>query len=72
VERSGIIHGFMTRSSDSIIRESAERQAFVDALGASAIVIMEQQHGDSIHVVEAGERPGTGDGLIISKRVSSA
>jgi hypothetical protein len=32
------------------------------------MVIMEQEHGDTVHVVEKGERPGKGDGLVMLER----
>jgi polyphenol oxidase len=70
IEQAGIVHGFMTRSSDGIIINPAERRRFVQALGASDSIIMQQEHGDEVHVVQNGERPAVGDGLLlIEKRV---
>jgi YfiH family protein len=68
LERAGIVHGFMTRSSDSILSEGAEEREFAHALGAAALVSLRQEHGDVVHVIENGERPHAGDGLIVLER----
>jgi polyphenol oxidase len=61
----GVIHGFMTKTSDSIVSDPGERDRFVRSLGASEMVIMDQEHGNTVHVVEEGARPVAGDGLIM-------
>lgn len=61
----GVIHGFMTKTSDSIVSDAGERERFVRSLGASDMIIMDQEHGSAVHVVEKGERPATGDGLVM-------
>lgn len=61
----GIIHGFMTRASDRMIPDRGLRERFVRSLGAIDMIIMDQEHGDKVHVVEGGERPLRGDGLIM-------
>jgi polyphenol oxidase len=68
LEKSGIVQGFMTRSSDPIISDAGETLRFTEALDAPAAVIMQQEHGDGVHVVEKGERPGAGDGLVLLER----
>lgn len=68
VTRLGIAHGFMTKSSDTIAGDPGMRERFVEELGADDGVIMFQEHGDQVHLVQRGERPGRGDGLIIVER----
>jgi len=65
LERAGIAHGFMTRSSDSILSGEEEEKDFARALGARRLVSLRQEHGDVVHVIEDGERPREGDGLIV-------
>jgi YfiH family protein len=68
VTQSGILHGFMTRSSNDIITDPTERQRFVASLDASSVIIMQQEHGDVVHPVGSGERPAAGDGLILMEK----
>ena len=68
LERAGIVHGFMTRSSDSILENREEQKAFAQALGAFGMVSLQQEHGDIVHVIERGERPEGGDGLIVVEK----
>ena len=35
------------------------------ALCAKDLVVLDQEHGDAVHVITAGERPRTGDGLVL-------
>jgi polyphenol oxidase len=65
---AGIIHGFMTRQSDVLLRDEEVRRSFGQALSGTGFIVMDQVHGDEVHVVSAGERPGRGDGLIIGER----
>jgi hypothetical protein len=67
LERAGIVHGFMTRSSDSILSSPEEERDFARALGARTMVSLRQEHGDVVHVIENGERPWEGDGLIVAE-----
>jgi hypothetical protein len=55
----------MTRTSDAILRDAGRRAAFMAALCAKDMVILDQEHGDAVHVIAAGERPRTGDGLVL-------
>jgi len=68
LERAGTVHGFMTKSSDSILENDEEQKAFARALGAFGMVSLRQEHGDIVHVMEKGERPQTGDGLIVVEK----
>ncbi len=65
LEKMGIAHGFMTRTSDAILRDAGRRAAFMAALGAKEMIVLDQEHGDAVHVIAAGERPLTGDGLVV-------
>ncbi|MGD0229002.1 MAG: polyphenol oxidase family protein [Syntrophorhabdales bacterium] len=62
---AGIIHGFMTRTSDGILRDAGPRDAFIAALSASGMIVLDQEHKDVVHVITAGERPRRGDGLVL-------
>jgi len=64
----GIIHGFMTRSSNDIIEDPASRLRFTDAFGASSAIIMRQEHGNQVHLIKDGERPSAGDGIILLEK----
>jgi hypothetical protein len=65
---AGIVHGFMTKTSDSIVSDRAERERFVRSLDAKDLIIMEQDHGSKVHVVKKGERPSAGDGLVMVEK----
>ncbi len=65
LENAGIVHGFMTRTSDAILRDAGLRTAFMAAFSAKDMIILDQEHGDAVHVIAAGERPRAGDGLVL-------
>jgi polyphenol oxidase len=65
LEEIGIVHGFMTKSSDSIITDGEQRQKFMNMFSATAVIVMEQEHGEKVHPIEHGERPRAGDGLLL-------
>ncbi len=65
LDEAGIAAGFMTRPSDAILSDAARRPAFIAALGAKEIVVLNQVHGADVHVIEAGARPAVGDGLVL-------
>lgn len=64
----GILNGFMTKASDAVIWDAGEREQLLASLGARDMIIMEQEHGNGVHVVEKGERPRAGDGLVVVER----
>ena len=66
-EQAGLVHGFMTRTSDAIVHDMAKRARFVQALGGTRAVILKQEHGTEVHLIAAGEEPATGDGLVLSE-----
>jgi hypothetical protein len=68
VTGEGIIHGFMTKSSDELITGPDAMKGFVEAHGASDAIIMDQEHGDKVHLIRKGEHPRRGDGLVLVDR----
>jgi polyphenol oxidase len=63
MSESGIIHGFMTRSSDSILHDRDQEKEFSSALSATDVVILNQEHGDVVHVIGKGFNSKSGDSL---------
>ncbi|HEY3277815.1 MAG TPA: peptidoglycan editing factor PgeF [Syntrophorhabdaceae bacterium] len=71
LEERGVGHGFFTSLTPSYIMEGEERQKFLTAFGLRDLVILKQEHGDEVHLVQRGERPLSGDGIILlEKRVA--
>lgn len=68
LEQRGIAHGFMTKTSDPICSDPGQQESFVRSLGAERLVIMDQEHGKRVHLIEKGERPQMGDGLIMVEK----
>ncbi|MBA4391501.1 MAG: peptidoglycan editing factor PgeF [Syntrophus sp. (in: bacteria)] len=65
LEAKGIVHGFFTKESPSHTFIGADRNAFLEAFALHDIIVMDQEHGDEIHIVTKGERPDRGDGIIL-------
>jgi polyphenol oxidase len=71
MSESGIIHGFMTHSSDSILHNRDQEKEFTTALSATNVIILNQEHGDVLHVIGkgffsiSGDSLHAGDGLIL-------
>ncbi len=68
VEKLGIIHGFMTKSSNALMTDADEKERFRRILGARGYITMQQEHGNAVHVIESGERPRAGDGLVLKEK----
>ena len=68
LEKAGIAHGFFTKESPSHTFTGKDRTAFLEAFSLRDLIIMDQEHGDEIHVVKNGERPERGDGIILLER----
>lgn len=68
LENMGIVNGFMTKASDCLISDKEEGNLFFRSLGATGRIIMEQEHGSTVHIVERGERPRVGDGLFMVEK----
>jgi YfiH family protein len=67
-EQKGMVHGFFTGLSPSTLSEGGDRKRFLDLFSLKDLVIMNQEHGDEVHLVKAGERPLSGDGIIVAER----
>ena len=67
LEAQGIAHGFFTKESPSHTFIGGDRDAFLGAFALRDILIMDQEHGDEIHIVTKGERPDKGDGIILTE-----
>lgn len=68
IEERGITHGFMTKSSDPIITDGAQREEFMNLFFGTAVIIMQQEHGEEIHTIENDRRPAAGDGLLLTEK----
>ena len=66
LERSGFFHGFVTRPPASAGR--ADVRSALRAFGFEKHVLMDQEHGDEVHVIADGERPAAGDGLVLVEK----
>jgi hypothetical protein len=65
LEKSGIVHGFCTGSSPSNLLHEEIQRRFLDAFSLNNLVTLNQEHGDTVHVISNGQKPSSGDGLII-------
>ena len=68
LEKAGIVHGFFTKASPSHTFMGNDRTAFLEAFSLQDLIVMDQVHGDEVHVVRNGERPEKGDGIILVER----
>jgi YfiH family protein len=66
LEESGIFHGFVTRPHapfDDGLTEKA-----IAAFSFKSYVLMNQEHGDTVHAIRQGERPEAGDGIVLLEK----
>ena len=68
LEEKGILHGFCTVDAPSNLLHEKTRQDFLGAFSLKNLVIMNQEHGNDIHVINNGQMPQSGDGLIILEK----
>jgi polyphenol oxidase len=68
IVESGIRHGFFTKESPSPFLEGEERDRFLEAFSFKDAIVLRQEHGDKVHFVNNGDRPESGDGLILVKK----
>jgi polyphenol oxidase len=68
LEEKGIVHGFFTKESPPHTFTGKDRIAFLETFSLRDLIIMDQEHGDEVHVVKNGERPNKGDGIILIER----
>jgi YfiH family protein len=67
LEAAGIFHGFVTRPRDTTLEEKGLKNA-ISAFSFQEYVMMNQEHGDAVHMIKDGERPRNGDGLLLLER----
>lgn len=67
LEDAGIAAGFMTRSSEAILTDNGRKKEFVTGLSATRMIVLNQVHGCDMHTIRTGERPTTGDGLLMTE-----
>ena len=68
LEEKGIIHGFCVGGAPSNLLHKETRMDFLGAFLLKDIVSMNQEHGCDVHVISKGQRPHSGDGLIILEK----
>jgi YfiH family protein len=68
LEEKGILHGFCTVDAPSNFLHEKTRQDFLGAFSLKNLVIMNQEHGNDVHVINNGQMPQSGDGLIILEK----
>jgi YfiH family protein len=67
LETSGVFHGFVTRSRDASFEDGGIKGA-ISAFSFESYVLMNQEHGDAVHVIKSGEQPSAGDGLLLLEK----
>ncbi|WP_051409022.1 peptidoglycan editing factor PgeF [Syntrophorhabdus aromaticivorans] len=65
---AGISHGFCTGASPSELLNEDTRKRFLDTFLLKDIVVMEQVHGNTVHTIINGEKPESGDGLVLVEK----
>jgi polyphenol oxidase len=68
LEKRHVIHGFFTKYSPSHALNGMERDRFLKTFGLNNAIIMNQEHGNEIHIVKNGEKPVSGDGIILIEK----
>jgi polyphenol oxidase len=67
-EERGIVHGFFMKASPSHTFTGKDRTAFLEAFSLQDLIVMDQEHGDEVHLIRNGERPKRGDGTVLLER----
>ncbi len=68
LEASGIFHGFVTRPRSLSCEEGGAIENAILAFPLDPYILMNQEHGDAVHVIRDGERPSAGDGLLLLEK----
>ncbi|OPX98962.1 MAG: Laccase domain protein YfiH [Syntrophorhabdus sp. PtaU1.Bin002] len=68
LEGAGIGHGFCTGASPSELLNVNTKRRFLDTFRLNDIVTMQQVHGNTVHTIRNGEKPGSGDGLVLAEK----
>lgn len=63
----GFVYGFFSKECPNLYSKG-DAKSFLEAFGLTRFVIMKQEHKDKINVVQNGERPKVGDGIIVLER----
>jgi hypothetical protein len=67
---AGIKHGFFTGPAGAEALRDCGKEILLHRFGLKDLIIMGQEHSDKVHIIRNGEKPLTGDGLVIvEKRV---
>jgi polyphenol oxidase len=67
LERLGVFHGFLMKPRDESLQRAAVEEA-VSAFSFKSYVLMNQEHGDTVHTIKHGERPTSGDGIVLLEK----
>ncbi len=68
IEKKGLKHGFFTGSCPDVIHTDDDREKFLNTFLLKDVIVLNQEHGDTIHIIKDNEKPKIGDGLIITKK----
>lgn len=68
LEEKGILHGFCLGGAPSNLLHKETRMDFLGVFALKDVVSMNQEHGCNVHVISNGQRPHSGDGLIILEK----
>ncbi len=66
LEDAGFFHGFVTRPRAAFDSGLVERA--ISDFSFKSYVLMDQEHGDAVHVIRHGERPRAGDGIVLLEK----
>ena len=69
---AGLLHGFFTKTSSPVVSDPGEREELAVRFSLKRLIILDQLHGDKIHVVGRSETPEQGDGLLLTERGTGA
>ena len=68
LEELNITHGFFTKASPSHVLKGDGKNMFLDTFFLKDLIIMHQEHGDRVHTIRNGERPESGDAIILLEK----
>ncbi len=68
LEKLNLSHGFFTKYSPSPLPQGEGREEFLRAFYFKDVVILHQKHSDEVHVVKDGNKPASGDAIILVEK----
>jgi len=68
MEEAGITHGFFTKNSPSHLLAGQEKQMFLSAFSLTDAIVMNQEHGDTVNIIKNGDKPASGDGIVLIEK----